>query len=107
MQLTEKQSLVLVAGLATGVVISTIAGHAVANDHDRIQAKYNKLAAMTSDLARIASYQARLIDKHIDMNLIDEFDRMVLEDMDKDLGKRLAELQKLEGIMPPEKDGEA
>ncbi len=95
--LTRNQSAVLLGCTAGLLAINAIAGRAVIKNHDEITVRYIKMAAVGESLARITSYQARLLNKHIDIDSLDEFDRMVMEDMAEDLSQTLTEFHRLSG----------
>lgn len=93
--LTKNQSLGILGLTAGLLIVNTVAGRVVIKRHDEIKKQYNKAVEAGQDLARIANYQAKLIEKHIVWSAIDEFDRMVMDDMAADLNRRLDELRML------------
>lgn len=96
--LTRHQSLVLLSCTAGLLAINSMAARAVTKSHDDIVKRYAKLAEVGESLSRITSYQSKLMNKHIDIESLDEFDRMVMEDMAADLNSTLAEFHRLNDV---------
>jgi hypothetical protein len=105
--LTYNQAKVALALCGAGCAIQFVAGRVLLKHVEKIEQKNKHLVKATRDLARIAVYEAKLIDKHVDGRHLDEFDVLVLTDLDKDLDATLDELRKLDGkILDPEEAGE-
>jgi hypothetical protein len=100
----EKIGRVLVGLNAISIVANVAVAVRTIDKGNAAVIDYNQMREASIAFARIANYQAALINKHLDIEHIDEFDRLVLKDMIKELETRQEEIRKTQGIEPPKDD---
>lgn len=94
MQLTDTQikkvlggAVIYFAALSIG---TSIAGRIILKNNEELNKKYDFMREVGLGLGKIAVYQQVLIEEH-HMSL-DEFDRVVFEDLKKDLDEKLKQI---------------
>lgn len=88
--LTKNQSIFILGITGISLAVSSIAGNAIVKQNEKLVKKHNDMRDVGLQLCRIAAYQQELLNKHTVM--LEEFDRMVFEDMTGDLRKCLKHL---------------
>lgn len=107
MQVTAEHIKRAIVGLnAVSIVAQVTVGLRSIDKANKAVINYNQMLEASRAFSRIANYQNALINKHLDMTVIDEFDRMVFDDMVKELKERQAEIRKTQGIEDPKTDEE-
>lgn len=93
MQLSEKKMRLLLGAMAADVIVVSIAGQLILKQNKKMQ-------EVGRSLGKIAAYQNELLQKHVVSTDLDEFDRMVIDDMTKELHEKLKEV----GYKPKEEE---
>lgn len=104
--LTRNQAIAVLAGCGTGFVVNIVAGRLLLKHVEGIEEKNKHLMKAVKELTRIAEYESKLIQKHVDGRHVDEFDQLVMDDLANDLVDTLAEIRRwYPEALDPEAEG--
>lgn len=93
--LTQRDAKILLGIIGVGFVVQLAGSRYLLNHVEKIETKSRTVSKVTQELARIAAYEQKLIEKHVDGRHLDEFDTLVLRDLEENLEDALVELRKL------------
>jgi broad-specificity NMP kinase len=89
--------------LNCGVTIAlSIGSRLILRQNEKLTKQYNNMREVGMSLAKMSAYQNAFIQKHVDMSVLDEFDQMVITDMNQELVERLKQI----GYTPEEENHE-
>lgn len=106
MQLSEKQSAILIGGVVVGCAVQTIAGHYLVNKYEKMEERYNDMVDAGQQLHRLTVYAINVLEEK--MPHLDGFDEIVFDHLAEELIACNERMQKHIDILEdkPKNDGE-
>lgn len=105
MVLTEDDTKIFVRAMVLncGVTLAlSIGSRFLLKQNEKLAEQHNNMRQVGMALARLSAYQNAFLQKHVNVEVLDEFDQMVFADLSQEVTERLKEI----GYTPEEKNDE-